>query len=762
MHHGFIKLEIPTKVFVKFIFENKTYRFINIVTPNMTKISELPLHFQYRKFLREYPNLFTFDERKALKKLLEDYYLGNKFNINHKGLTISDKLSVSEIVLKEVGLGKSAVISILLHDLVENKLLTVEQVEAEFHSQVASIIQGILRVRELYQRNTSLETENFRKLLLTFAEDIRVILIIIAEQLQVMRTLDNFPEENRQNIARECSFLYAPLAHRMGLYAIKTELEDLSLKHTNRDIYREIAHKLNETKRSRDKYIHEFITPLKEKLSEPGFSFEIKGRTKSIHSIYNKIKKQNTPFENIYDLFAIRIIFDVAPEKEKAACWQAYSIVADLYQPNPKRLRDWLSIPKSNGYESLHTTVLGPQGKWVEVQIRTVRMDEVAEKGLAAHWKYKGIKGESGMDNWLKNIREILENPELNAVDFMDEFKLNLYDKEVFVFTPNGDLHKLPKGATALDFAFSIHSGLGAKCVGAKVNGKNVPIKYVLNNGDQLEVLTSPTQKPNSAWLNIVTTSKAKNKIRQALKEVEYKDAEIGRETLVRRFKNWKIELDEGKLSKLAKKKGFKTVSDFYQEIAQEKLDVLAVREAYLDLEKKETFPEQSESRSAESFSKEAHSVENFGKDDVLVIGQDLKNVDFKLSKCCNPIYGDDVFGFVSVVGGIKIHRTDCPNAPQMIARFGYRIVKARWSGKSVGSQYPITLHIVGHDDIGIVTNITSLISKEKDITLRSISIDTNAGLFQGNLTIMVSDTKNLEAIVKKIKQVKGVKSVSR
>ncbi|MDO9154810.1 MAG: RelA/SpoT family protein [Paludibacter sp.] len=725
-------------------------------------MDKLRLQAQYRKILQVYPQLFNYSERKELKNLLLKYYTGSIMNQNHKGLSIADKLSVVEIILNEIGLGKSAVISVLLHDLVESKLLTIEQVDSKFKTQAGTIIQGILRVRELYQRNTSLETENFRKLLLTFAEDIRVILIIIAEQLQVMRTLDCIPEQNRQSIARECSFLYAPLAHRMGLYAIKTELEDLSLKHTNREIYREIAHKLNETKRQRDKYIDEFIAPLKEKLSEPGYKFEIKGRTKSIHSIYNKIKKQNTPFESIYDLFAIRIIFDVSPEKEKAACWQAYSIVADMYQPNPKRLRDWLSIPKSNGYESLHTTVLGPQGKWVEVQIRTVRMNEVAEKGLAAHWKYKGIKGESGMDDWLKNIREILENPALNAIDFMDEFKLNLYDKEVFVFTPTGDLHKLPKGATVLDFAFSIHTGLGSKCVGAKVNGKNMPIKYVLNNGDQVEVLTSPTQKPNPAWLHLVSTSKAKNKIRQALKEVEYKDAEIGREIVVRRFKNWKIELDEGKISKLAKKKGFKTVSDFYQEIAHDKLDVLEVRHAYTDLDKKETLNEQPESRSAESFSKEATSTENFGKDDVLLIDQNLKNIDFKLSKCCNPIYGDDVFGFVSVTGGIKIHRNNCPNAPQMIARFGYRIVNARWSGKSVGSQYPITLYIVGHDDIGIVTNITSLISKEKDITLRSISINSNVGLFQGNLTIMVSDTKDLEGILKKLRQVKGVKSISR
>jgi len=727
----------------------------------MNTTTKSSLRKQYKNLVSLYPSLFTFDERKELRGLIKQYYALFPQEGVAPGRSVSDKMQIIKIILEEIGLGKSAVLSVLFHELVENKQLSISDIENKFNTQVSSIIQGMIRVGELYARNASLETENFRKLFLTFAEDVRVILIIIAEHLQIMRTLEMFPEENRQNIARETSFLYAPLAHRMGLYAVKTELEDLSLKHTNREIYRQIAHKLNETKRSRDQFISEFISPLKDKLDELGFKFEIKGRTKSIHSIYTKIKKQNTVFENIYDLFAIRIIFDVPLEKEKAACWQAYSIVADMYQPNPKRLRDWLSIPKTNGYESLHTTVLGPEGRWVEVQIRTIRMDEVAEKGLAAHWKYKGIKSESGMDEWLKSIREILENPELNAVDFMDEFKLNLYDKEVFVFTPNGDLHKLPKGATALDFAFSIHSALGCKCVGAKVNGKNMTIKYVLNNGDQVEVLTSPTQKPSPAWLHIVTTSKAKTKIRQALKEVEFKDAEMGRETIIRRFKNWKIELDDGKISRLAKKKGFTTVSDFYQEIAHEKLDMHVVRDAYLDLDKP-TITDFSELRKADTFSNEIQPIDTSGKEDILVIGEDLKGVDFRLAKCCNPIYGDDVFGFVSVIGGIKIHKTDCPNAPQMIARFGYRIVKARWSGKSIGSQYPITLRIVGLDDIGIVTNITSLISKEKNISLRSISIDSNAGLFTGNLTIMVNDTHELEGILKKIRIVKGVKSVSR
>lgn len=716
---------------------------------------------QYKSLVQLHEGLFVFTERKQLKLLLRKCFIASNQSKAEALKASSYKMAVVESVLNEVGLGKAAVISVLFQDFIQQKLISVAELEKTFNTNISSITVGLARVKELYERNTSLETENFRKLFLTFAEDVRVILIIIATQLQRMRALDNEAEETRMQVAREASFLYAPLAHRMGLYAIKTELEDLSLKHTSRDIYKDIARKLNESKRSRDEFISQFIAPLKTKLTELGFKFEIKGRTKSIHSIYNKIKKQNTPFENIYDLFAIRVVFDVPSDKEKAACWQAYSIVADMYQPNPKRLRDWLSIPKSNGYESLHTTVLGPQNKWVEVQIRTVRMDEVAEKGLAAHWKYKGIKSENGMDEWLKSIREILENPDLNAVDFMDEFKLDLYDKEVFVFTPNGDLHKLQKGATALDFAFSIHSALGCKCVGAKVNGKNMPIKYVLNNGDQVEVLTAPSQKPSQAWLQVVTTSKAKNKIRQALKEVEYKDAEMGRETLVRRFKNWKIDLDDGKISRLAKKKGFKTVSDFYQEIAQEKFDVLAVRDAYLDLDKKEINTDNLDGRTAEGFSKESGRNAD-AKEDVLVIGQDLKNVDFKLSKCCNPIYGDEVFGFVAVTGGIKIHRVDCPNAPQLIERFNYRIVKAKWSGKSVGSQYPITLRIVGHDDISIVANITSLISKDKNVTLRAISVDSNAGLFQGNLTLMVSENKYLEQVIKKIEQIKGVKNVSR
>ena len=716
----------------------------------------------YRNLYTSHSTLLTHSERKELSRILKHFLSEKKYGVENPEAFLKRNLEIMDILLNEIGLGKAAVISFLLMEPVEKQHIDVKDVDKLFSTSISPIMIGLQRVKELYQKNVALESENFRKLLLTMAEDVRVILIIVAVRLQTMRNLESYPTDEQQQIARESSFLYAPLAHRMGLYKVKTELEDLSLKFTDREIYKAIARKLNETKRSRDAYMNAFIEPLKKEMEEIGFPFEIKGRTKSIHSIYSKMQKQNTTFENIYDLFAIRIIFDTPIEKEKAACWQAYSIVADMYQPNPKRLRDWLSIPKSNGYESLHTTVLGPQNKWVEVQIRTARMNEVAEMGLAAHWKYKGIKSESGMDEWLKNIREILENPDLNAVDFMDEFKLNLYDKEVFVFTPNGDLHKLPKDATLLDFAFSIHTNLGTQCVGGKVNGKHVQIKYVLNNGDQVEVLTSPTQKPNPAWLNIVTTSKAKNKIRQSLKEVEFKDAEIGRETLIRRFKNWKIELEDGRFSRISKKMGYKTVSDLYQAIAHEKVDIHEVRELYLELETRDNTTA-TENRTAENFVKEVAAIpETASKEDVLVIDNNLRNVDYKLAKCCNPIYGDEIFGFVSVMGGIKIHRTNCPNAPQMISRFGYRIIKARWSGKSEGSQYPITLRVVGHDDIGIVTNITSIISKEKEVMLRSISIDTNAGLFQGNLTVMVNDNKSLDDLIKKVKNVKGVKNVSR
>ena len=540
-------------------------------------------------------------------------------------------------------------------------------------------------------------------------------------------------------------------------------MEDLSLKYIHRDTYYFIKDKLNETKASRDKYIAAFIEPIQKKVKEAGLKFDIKGRTKSIHSIWNKIQKQKTPFEGIYDLFAIRIILDSDPDKEKQECWQAYSIVTDMYQPNPKRLRDWLSIPKSNGYESLHITVMGPEGKWVEVQIRTRRMDEIAERGLAAHWRYKGIKGETGLDEWLTSVREALENPDNDSMKVMDQFKMDLYEDEVFVFTPKGDLFKLAKGATVLDFAFHIHSKLGCKCIGAKVNGKNAQLKQKLNSGDQVEIMTSNTQTPKQDWLNIVTTSKARTKIRQALKEMVARQHDFAKETLERKFKNRKMEHDEGTMMRLIKRLGYKVVTEFYQAIADGTLDVNDLLDKYIEQQKRDNDThDEIVYRSAEGYNLQNQIEETNGKEDVLVIDQNLKGLEFKLAKCCNPIYGDEVFGFVTVSGGIKIHRMDCPNADQMRERFGYRIVKARWAGKSQGTQYPITLRVVGHDDIGIVTNITSIISKENNITLRSIGIDSHDGLFSGTMTIMVGDTGRLEALIKKLRTVKGVKQVSR
>ncbi len=716
---------------------------------------------KYRRILRISEGTFTKEE---VNKLRSIFKADENDNIKKEEalLAISKALSTALILLEELNLGKASVVSKILYEAIDAGFYKEEKVEPNFGKQVASIVHGLIKANQLYRKNTSIETENFRKLLLTLAQDVRVIIIMICDRLYLMRKLDEYPGEDRVQIAREASYLYAPLAHRLGLYGIKSELEDLSLKYTNRDIYKEIAKKLNETKRSRDKYIHEFITPLKAKLEAAGFKFSIKGRTKSIYSIWNKMKKQNTPFENIYDLFAIRIILDTSLEKEKSDCWQVYSIVTDMYQPNPKRLRDWLSIPKSNGYESLHTTVMGPEGKWVEVQVRTERMDEVAEKGLAAHFKYKGVKSESEFDSWLANIREVLENPEANAVDYMDDFKLNLYDKEVFVFTPSGDLQRLPKGATVLDFAFHIHSNLGGRCVGGKVNGKNVPIRYVLANGDQVEILTSQSQKAKKEWLNIVQTSKAKTKIKQILREEESANVDLGKELLKRRLKNWKIDYDETLVTKLTKKLGYKTVSEFYQDLAGEKLDLHRIRDQYLEIEKRENHPySEQESRSADAFEHVSNLEEISSKEDVLVIDQDLKGIEYTLAKCCNPIFGDDVFGFITVQGGIKIHKTDCPNAPQMMSRFGYRFVKARWTGKS-GGNYPSTLHVIGNDDIGIVTNITSLIQKESCIALRSISVDSVDGLFRGTITVMVSEVKDLDNLIKKIKMIKGVKSVSR
>ena len=715
----------------------------------------------YRQLLVSCERIMHQDDVKLIRKAL-NVSVGNDNEVlrNEAGeLLIIESIEVALVVVNELGLSRTAVIGALLYDVVLKGRIDSLNVEEVFGSQVAQITRGLVKVGELYNRNTSIENENFRKLLLTFAEDIRVVLLIIANRLRTMRQLANYSNEDQQRISSEVAYLYAPMAHRLGLYNIKSEMEDLVMKFTNREMYTFIAKKLNETKRARDKYIKEFIEPLDEQLKKLGLKFEIKGRTKTIHSIYNKIKKQNAEFENVYDLFAIRVVLDSKPEKEKAECWQVYSVVTDKYQPNPSRLRDWISVPKSNGYESLHTTVLGPSNKWIEVQVRTERMNEVAEKGLAAHWKYKGGKGEKGMDEWLASVREILENPELNAVDFIDDFKLNLYNEEVFVFTPKGDLRRLKKGATVLDFAFDIHSDVGKKCVGGLVDHKKVPIRYELKNGDHVEIQTANNQEPKKDWLNIVVTSKAKSKLKQALRDIEYKEAEIGREMLVRRLKNWKHELNDQLLNQLVKAFKYKTVQDFMRAVALDKLDFARIKEYVIKTEKKEEENlEIDKDRSAENF---IASDDDLPDDDVLMIDKSLTNVEYKLAKCCNPIFGDEIFGFVAAMGGIKIHRKNCPNAVDMQTKFGYRIVKSQWT-RAANTSYQATLKVTGIDDIGIVTNISQIISKEMKVKIRSMVIESNEGVFEGTLTVFVDNTNRLSMLIKKIKNVKGVYSVSR
>lgn len=679
--------------------------------------------------------------------------------------TMVTDIETAVLVSREIGMSAAAIIGVILNSAVLSGANTLEDVERDFGTDVAHILRGLMRIRELYSKSATVESENFRSLLVTFADDMRVILIMIASRVNLMRQIKGTTNLSAQRkVSMEAAYLYAPLAHKLGLYKLKSELEDLSLKYLEQEAYYHIKEKLNQTKKSRDAYMARFIEPIEKKLKEAGLKFHMKGRTKSIHSIWQKMKKQGVGVDGVYDLFAIRIIIDAEREREKMECWQAFSIITDMYQSNPKRMRDWLSIPKSNGYESLHITVLGPEQHWVEVQIRTERMDDIAEHGLAAHWRYKGVKGgQSGVDEWLANVRAVLETND--DFQLMDQLRMDLVEDEVFVFTPKGDLFKLPKGATILDFAYAIHTKVGNQCIGAKVGNKNVTIRQKLQSGDQVEIMTSSTQTPKQDWLNIVTTSRARSKIRQSLKEAENKDALMIKEEFERKMKNRKLDYDEPALMHTITKLGYKIVTDFYQAIAKGTLDINQALDTYAQQlrhdrgEEEKTTP----SLSADQFTmspdsqlkKYAHS------DDVLIIDQNLKGIDFQMAKCCQPVYGEEVFGFVTNGGGIKIHRTDCPNAPQLRQRFGYRIVKAQWAGKG-GSLYPITLRIIGNDDLGIVNNITSIISKEENILLRSISIDSHDGLFSGSLTVMLEDTGRLQQLIKKLKTVKGVKNVSR
>jgi len=666
------------------------------------------------------------------------------------------------VVATEIGMTRGAILGVLLFASVAEGVITETEVRKEFGEDVALIVHGLNRIRQLYDKNPSVQSENFRGLLLSFASDMRVILIMLASRICLMRQIkESENEEARQKVSMEAAYLYAPLAHKLGLYRLKSELEDLSLKYLEHDAYYHIKEELSATKRSRDAYIERFIGPVKEKLEAAGLKFHMKGRTKSIHSIWQKMKKQHTDVSGIYDLFAIRIILDSPPEKEKLHCWQAFSIVTDMYQSNPKRMRDWLSVPKSNGYESLHITVLGPEQKWVEVQIRTERMDEIAERGLAAHWRYKGVKGgEAGVEEWLKSIREALEAGD--DMQLMDQFRMDLYEDEVFVFTPRGDLFKLPKGATVLDFAYAIHTNVGNHCTGGRVGGKMVTLRQELQSGEQVEIMTHQNQQPKQDWLTFAKTSRARSKIRQSLKEQATRQAAFAREELERKMKNRKLEYDEATLMHTMNRLGYKIVTDFYVALADGTLDAARVLDAYVTQQKfdrGELQPQQTQSAGSYVMPNDTERMAQKG--DVLVIDQNLKGLDFTLARCCQPVYGDEVFGFVTAGGGIKVHRCDCPNAPALRERFGYRILQARWAGKG-GSQYAITLRVVGQDDLGIVNNITSIISKDEKILLRSISIDSHDGLFSGTLTVMLDDTSRLRQLITKLQGVRGVKEVSR
>ena len=730
------------------------------------------------------PTLEPGDEEKIRQHLLKAID-ANQVQRDQFGLNpVVTSLQTAMLVVDEIGLRRDAVVSILLHPIVEAGFITVDEVGAAYGTAVGRILHGLQHIQELYRRNPVSDSErsnfvrqqgeNFRNLLLSFAEDMRVILIMIADRVNLMRQIRDVMVEGGQSamtpqreagllVSEEAAYLYAPLAHKLGLYKLKSELEDLSLKYLEHDAYYHIKEKLNATKQARDAYIKNFIGPIEQKLKAAGLKFHMKGRTKSIHSIWQKMKKQKCAFEGVYDLFAIRIIIDCPVEKEKQQCWQTFAIITDMYTSNPKRMRDWLSVPKSNGYESLHITVLGPEQKWVEVQIRTERMDEVAERGVAAHWRYKGVKAEGGgMDEWLNGIRQMLENAD-NGLEAMDAFRNELKDEEIYVFTPKGDLMRFPAGTTVLDMAYHIHSKVGSACTGARINNKVVTFRQELHSGDQVEILTSSTQYPKPEWLQIVKTSRARSKIRLALKETQQKEALLVKEMLERKFKNRKMEQDESLMMRVIRKLGYKENSDFYRDLAHDTLDVQTVIDKYMELQQADRVPTGDNiGHSAEEFVLDDHVGQQLTQnDDVLVIGQDLKGLDFQLAHCCNPIYGDPVFGFVTSGGGIKIHRKDCPNAPEMHRRFGYRIVKARWSGKG-SSQYAITLRIIGNDDLGIVNNLTSIISKDEKLVLRSINIDSNDGLFRGNLVIMINDNTRLETLIKKLRTVKGVKQVER
>ena len=670
-------------------------------------------------------------------------------------------LAVAKICAEEIGLGIRSTICALLHDTVEDTDVTLQDIQREFGAEIARIVDGLTKISTVMDANTSQQAENFKKILLTLTDDPRVILIKLADRLHNMRTMDSMKREKQLKISSETVYVYAPLAHRMGLYNIKTEMEDLSMKYMEPDTYRYIAQKLQDTKRERTRYINDFIRPLKDKLIKTGLDFDIYGRPKSIHSIWSKIKKKGVAFEEVYDLFAIRIIVNSVPEKEKEDCWKVYSIITDEYNPSPERLRDWLSNPKSNGYEALHTTVMGPQGKWVEVQIRTKRMNEIAEKGLAAHWKYKeGKDDESRFDKWFHQIREALSNQDTNSLDFLQDFKTSFLTEEIYVYTPKGDVKMLPIGATALDFAFSVHTAVGVKCIGAKVNHKLVPISHKLRSGDQIEIITSAKQKPNSEWLNFVVTSKARSKIKDSLKEEKRQIAEVGKYILQRKLDGMNAAMSQSNLEELATYYKLGSSLDLLYEIAIKKLDLKELKEFTVHGDKlvppKVIKPAPEEK--PESFDYKPASKKDT---ELIIFGESSDRIMYTLANCCKPIPGDDVFGFISTGEGLKIHRTNCPNAARLLANYGHRVVKTKWA-KNKEISFLTGLRIIGLDDVGVIHKITNLISGELKVNISAMTIEAKDGVFEGNVKVFVHDKEELDHLVGQLLALPGIERVDR
>ena len=721
---------------------------------------------RYRKILRQAKPILKDGDTKLIKKAFNISLEAHKDMRRKSGEPyIYHPLEVALVCVEEIGLGTTSIIAALLHDVVEDTDMELEDIEREFGHKVMTIIDGLTKISGVFEYGSSQQAENFRKMLLTLSDDVRVILIKIADRLNNMRTLSSMPRHKQLKIASETMYLYAPLAHRLGLYAIKSELEDLYLKFTDTDTYKDIVRKINESKTYRNKFIRNFIQPIEEELTKQGFKFNIKGRPKSVYSIYNKMKKQGIPFEEVYDLFAIRIILDSELENEKADCWQVYSVVTDFYRPNPDRLRDWISTPRSNGYESLHTTVMSHTGQWVEVQIRTTRMDEIAEKGYAAHWKYKEKevpgKSGSGLDDWINQVRSMLESNDGNAIEFMDDFRGNLFHDEVFVFTPKGDLKVLPHGASALDFAFEIHTEIGAKCIGAKVNQRLVPITHKLKNGDQVEILTSNKQKPTEDWLNHVVTSRAKAKIKDALREEKKSAILDGREIVQRKLKAMKMEFTSEVIEQLRAFFELKTANEFYYRVGKGSIDPTSIK-SFKDFKEKQKLKAKSSDKVKDesSFTKEIKSIK--GPDhDQLLIGEDMDVVDYILAKCCNPIPGDDVFGFVTVNEGIKIHRTSCPNALELLSNHGNRVIKARWTSQKQIA-FLAGLRIVGTDRVGLINDVTKVISNELKVNMRSITVDSDAGIFEGTIKLYVHSTEHLDHLIQNLQDVDGIIKVTR